>query len=456
MSFKCEQIRIPMSMWTEKYSDAYVWYRDSGNRVIVVIDDEWHWCRRPWSKVPTRKIIYPLLKEGACALSDIQAIGFFPLAADRSDAHKVLEAIKKWLDGIKKQEFRVYFLVDVVSDHSRVINSHRNEFNPEIAYRSTIEWLEKNGYPLECIRNLTYAGGDEQVLNPTRDFQKMPEALYIREHCKKFSPRFMEFLGIGLHKDEIIDNAIQFYAKAWEEDRLGCTHFNATGWCHDCLQEKDSNQLKELANWLDVSPDHFCERDMQESAKALMIWKERDLWEDPPWKVRDRRRIKGKVLNAVLKKLEIRSTDSVPDDDPIVMPCVPCFPFLVSLRGLLWRCEQDKVQIEGVCFFKLGEDKPQANIFRFMLEDREVSEALARRFFGQLVPEHLVDPKDLRDPGAVTQSLKYLICCKTLESPKDNNANQEQKYINLFYGTELPVVAVEIGAGQINIIWSVR
>ena len=424
MSFKCEQIRIPMSMWKEKYSDAYVWYRDSGNRVIVVIDDEWDWCRHPWSEVPRRKIIYPLLKEGACALSDIQAIGFFPLAADKSDAHKVLEEIKKWLDGIKKREFRVYFLVDVISDHSRVINSHLSEFNPEIAYQSTIAWLEKNGYPLERIRNLTYSGGDVEVLDPNTDFQKMPEALYIRDHCKKFSPRFMEFLGIGLHKDEIIDNAIQFYAKAWNED------WRPKGWDHNALEKECSDHSKALADWLGIDVNDLCNWEDGESAKALMIWVGRpDLWGS-------RRTIQGNVLKAAMKKLEIPlSETSFPDETLINMPCTPCFPFLVSLRSFLLRCEEKGAPVKEIQFIQ----NKKKCIFRLMMNLDNPEEFENR--FRETFREHGKKPPN---EHTFTRSLIYLVYCMTEGLPNDMGRD----YIRLFTdGTENPVVQVTIEKG---------
>ena len=172
-------------------------------------------------------------------------------------------------------------------------------------------------------------------------------------------------------------------------------------WHHDRFEETDSDQLRALAAWLgdSVSIDDLYESpDKGESAKSLMIWKGEDLWEDPPWRVNDRRPIQGKVLNAVLEKLEIPLT--VPKEGAITMPCVPCFPFLVSLRNFFWRCKKEAVEVSGIDFFKRGEN-PQVNILRLMLKDDQVSHALAERFFGMRKP-------GTREPGALTRSLMDL------------------------------------------------
>ena len=434
MSLKYEEIQIPVRMGEDPCNCGHVWERDSGNLVIVVIDDFWDNCLACSEEVDVTHRIFPLLKKYAFTLPDTHAIGFFPLAADEEGADKVLEYIQKWLEDIGTEDTRVYFLVDVMSG---------NPDNPELAYRCTKDRLECL-YEPEHVRNLTGAGGTGKILDPDTDFVKSIEAAHIQRN-KKFSPKFMKFLGIGLHEDLIIDAAIQFYGKAWE------TNWNPQGWAHDYLEgrNRDSPHLQALAEWLGdpVSIDDLVsnETDQTESAKSLMIWDEEDLWgsENPPWSVRDRRPIKGKVLNAVLRKLGIplSETHPIPDERLITMPCVPCFPFLVSLRGFLWRCEEEekKISVSEMCFFQLGEN-PQVNIFRLVLPLRDPA-MLAKKFFG--IGEERA--------GAFTNSLRDLTCCKT------DGLTGHGDYIPLFgNGTESPVVAVEIAPGQINLIWSVR
>ena len=367
-------------------------------------------------------------------MPDTHAIGFFPLAEDEEGADKVLEYIQEWFKEIGTEDTRVHFLVNVMSG---------NDDNPELAYRHTRDRLECLFKP-EQVRALTAAGGVLEALDPDIDIVKSIEAAHILKH-EKFSPKLLSFFGKGLHKNEIIDDAIQLYARAWEEN------WHPQGWDHDYLQgnKRNSPHLQALAEWLgdSVSINDLVsnETDQTESAKSLMIWHEADLWgkEGPPWKARERRRIKGKVLNAVLRKLEIPLSDTnpIPDERLITMPCVPCFPFLVSLRGFLWRCEEeeDEISVSEMCFFQLGEN-PQVNIFRLVLPLRDPA-MLAKKFFGM----------EEKRAGAFTDSLRDLTRCRT------DGLMGHGDYMPLFTeGTESPVVAVEIAPKQINLIWSVR
>ena len=292
MSLKYEEIQIPVPMGKDPSSCGYVWSRDLGTLVVVVIDDLWDSCLDCWEEVPPQQRIFPLLKEYAFTLPDTHSIGFFPLAEDEKGADKVLEYIQKWIKKIGTEDTRVYFLVDVMSG---------NPHNPEIAHRRTKNKLEDLYKQPEHVRNLTIAGGIIKDLDPDKDFVKSVEAAYIRQN-KKFSPKFMKFLGISLHKDDIINDAIQFYATPWEVVDNGCKDPDRSGWCHDCLENnclenKESLQLKALADWLgdSISTCDLYNQD-GESAKSLMIWVGDRLWTDP-------RPMQGKVLNAVLKKL---------------------------------------------------------------------------------------------------------------------------------------------------------
>ena len=414
-------------------TEHYVWQRDIGNLVIVVIDDQCGIALADPDKVLILdQAVLPLLRKHVCSWEDTRAIGFFRLMGSKTGADKVLEFIhQKWLDEISDSDTRVYFLVDVLYGDG-----------VGVAIPHIIEKLAKSYlYPQANIAYLTRGGTPVLVSLPSgyTIFQKGDEAGWAQTH-KNLSPELMSFFGKGMHADGVIDAAIRFYATPWKAG------WNGEGWDHDYLEDKkkNSDQLRALVEWLgesvlidDLVPQSS---DKTESAKSLMIWHGEDLWEkeNPPWKARDRRRIKGKVLNAVLKKLDI-PFDPIPDDKSVTMPCVPCFPFLVSLRSFLQRCKKEEIEVSKMYFFQLGEN-PQVNIFRLVLPLKDPS-MLAKKLLG------------LERTGAFTSSLRDVPHCRTSEL----TSTEGKDYMRLFTeGTELPVVAVEIGPGQINLIWSVR
>ncbi|MCY4553715.1 MAG: hypothetical protein OXC79_08570, partial [Candidatus Poribacteria bacterium] len=417
MLFEYNKIEIELE---DQKRSSHVWSRDSGDLVIVVIDDEYNAAKRSPSAVPPDIKALPLLCETVRKLSETRAIGFFPLAQDEKGADKVLDHIQKWLEDFG-ESIKVRFLVDIVGLGGT-----------EIACLHTVEKLTKLSYSRNQIAYFTRAGGTK-LRHTDTDFVKAAEVISME--AGELSSKLRSFLGIDYyHTDKTINDAIQFYGKAWE------TNWNPQGWAHDYLEGKYRNHLhlQALAEWLgdSVSIDDLVsnetdddlvsnETDQTESAKSLMIWHKKDLWEkeNPPWRARDRRRIKGKVLNAVLRKLGIplSETHPIPDEGLITMPCVPCFPFLVSLRGFLWRCEGEKISVREMCFFQLGEN-PQVNVFRLVLQLKNPV-MLAKKFFG--IGEERA--------GAFTNSLRDLTRCKT------DGLTGHGDYIPLFgNGTESP------------------
>ena len=415
----------------------HVWQREplAGNLVIVVIDDECEAARRDSSRILDPQIaILPLLRETTCQWQETRAIGFFALMENIAGADIVIDRISEWLNGIIDHNTQVYFLVDLVY-HGQGYNRITEVPN------HTINRL-KTWYPKEHIAYLTRAAAqranvenedEPAILLPGyKAFQKAHQAIYIQQHGK-FHPDLRSFFGKGRHEDAIIADAIQLYATPWAEN------WAEDGWHHDRLQETDSAQSKALAEWLgdSISISELHESPHQgESAKSLMIWKEEYLWEEPPWEGGIRRPIQGNVLNAALKKFGIRL--SVPNEEAITMPCVPCFPFLVSLRNFLWFCEkeEDRADIEKIRFSKWGKN-PQIYMISLMLPLKD-SARLARKFFG------------IERQGTFTNALKDVTYCRTDGLMGDGD------YMRLFKnGTELPVVAVEIVPNQINLIWSV-
>lgn len=340
----------------------------------------------------------------------------------------MLNCVKNWVGSISTRDTRVCFLVDILAGEGAFASTTAAEYTKEAL---------PDGYH---FRYLT--GGGTRIPVTEKDFRKSQEYL---EYCNqgKCSPKLMSFLGMGLHENMIIDDAIQFYAKAWGPN---C---HPQGWVHDELQKKNSVHLKTLSDWSGVPIDDLvydCSNNM-DSAKSLMIWNSKNRWESLPWMARDRRRIQGNVLNAVLRKFEIIEDNLFQDNESIIMPCVPCFPFLVSLKSFLWCCEEDNTPVEDIQFFKLGE-KPQANILRLILPLRDSAKDFVASFRGN------------RKPGNTVESLTNLTYCKTYKLKGD------EIYMQLFKGTDFPVVNVEIAPyrksghnqqlGQINLIWSVK
>lgn len=432
----------------------HIWQRNAGNLVIVVIDDELHYAAPDIEiSISTRneQLFLHRFRQEALKWPDTQAIGFFPLPSDIHVADEVLALIEKWLGEFVNLDSRLCFLVDIISETSG---------EPNILTAPHIKGMLVQKYDRAHIRYMTRGGAFDLDLT-NDDFLKSEEYNHFENHGQ-LSPKLLSFFGKGkLHEDKRIDDAIHFYAKPWEAGLLDCTHPNSPGWCHNCLEDQNSEQVKALADWLkradcSISPedliDGSSDGDGPESAKSLMIWKRNndrnDLWDSPPWRSRDRRSVRGKVLNAVLSMLNIQLIDPIPSEESIIPPCVPCFPFFVSLRSFLWHLQDlNKRPVEKVCFFKLGE-MPQVNIFRLVLqqEDKEAPYRLAKRLFGMWMPNG-------EDPGVSTRSLINLVHCRT----DGLTGGKSGDYMSLFKeGTELPVVALETALSQINLIWSVK
>ena len=79
----------------------YVWHRNQGNLVIIVIDDECFHVRRDYKQLFDPQLaIFSLLRDQILSWSDTRAIGFFQLVKTEPEANKVLEVIHQWLNQI--------------------------------------------------------------------------------------------------------------------------------------------------------------------------------------------------------------------------------------------------------------------------------------------------------------------------------------------------------------------
>jgi len=398
----------------------YVWVADSGDLIIVVIDDNWDAVitNTPKAVNPTTAAL-PTLNNQAQQWPETRAIGFFMMPP--CDIDQVLKDIQNWLCKIQTSDNRICFLVDAIYE-----SDERETFEPANCFVDKLSSL----YSPHQIAYLTQAGsGVEGLWKKHEIFSKTDEINEVRGDRKQFSPKFMQFFGKKWHKDEIISDAIQLYAKAWNK------RWDPEGWDHNELQNRCSDHSKALADWLEIDVNDLCNYEGQ-SAKALMIWLE-NLFST------DVRQIQGKVLNAVLKKLDLPLSTKypIPNDEFIYMPCIPCFPLLVSLRSFLLRCAEEGASVSEIQFIQNN----GKCIFRLMmnLDDHEEFE----KRFRETICKHGKKPLD---EHTFTRSLRYLVYCMTEGLPNDMGRD----YIRLFTkGTEEPVVKVTIEKDYIDLIW---
>lgn len=403
-----------------------VWQREplAGNLVIVVIDDEFDYADKcPGTLHDPSLEVFPLLRTHVTNWDNTRAVGFFDFTIEEKEVAKDLEHIQEWINEIKDDDTEVYFFVDV-----RV----GPPGNAVVASDAYIKKLTKS-YPPDQIAYLTKSVYGHKTSKHSGfehlDFQKGDVTDYATSHGE-LSPEFMAFLGIKLHKDDIINKAIRFYAQAWNKG------WRPKGWDHDELEEVCSDHSKALADWLGIDVNDLCNWQAGESAKALMIW----LGSNLLWS-KSLRRIQGTVLKAVLKKLLPSTTICSIPDGPIDMPCTPCFPLFVSLRNFLLRCEEKGALVSEIKFIQEG----NRCTLRLMIKLNDPPKFEKR--FRETHCEHKKSPPV---EHTFTRTLIYLIYCMTEGLPDD----VRRDYMRLFTdGTEEPVVEVEVTSECINLIW---
>ena len=422
MTFREHKQKIP-GVETPANEDAYfyLYSRDSGDFVVVVIDDECHAAPRESEHTPRDYMVLPLLREQAETYSQIQAIGFFPLAKDVTGADKVLKCMIEWINNFSDGT-RVYFLVDVIFGYG--------DGTTVDAAPHTIKQLTKTyHYPSTRIAYFSRAGiSRDEMEGKYRIISKSDVASSIQDN-QRFSLDLRLFFGM-LHDDEVINDTIQFYTKAWQAG------WEPEGWVHNELENKCSDHLQALADWLGDSIDvgYLYNWQQGESAKCLMMWLETDLWAEL-------RQIQRTVLNAVLEKL-LPSTKICPlEAESIVMPCTPCFPFLVSLRSFLLRCHDEDAAVSEIRF--IPDVKKCTLRLIINLENHQ-------NFENRFRETHCKYKKSPPDEHPFTRSLIYLIYCMT-----EGIANYEGRdHMRLFTeGTKDPAVQVGIEADYIDLIW---
>lgn len=429
MSFKYENDASPKGL------EYCVWQREplAGNLVIVVIDDEFDYADNcPRTLHDSSLEVFPLLRTHVTNWDDTRAIGFFDFTIGEEDVAEDLKYIQKWINEIKDDNTQVYFLVDVrvgPPGGGTVASDPYIKKLTKLYPADQIAYLTKSPYGHEDLEHLIFQKGD--VANHAINHGEL-------------SPKFMSFLGI-LHEDDIINEAILFYAKAWNEG------WDPEGWIHDELQNKCSDHLRALADWLKIDVNDLCDWQGGQSAKSLMIWvptkSNNSLWGT-------HRPIQGKVLKAAMEKLKIPLSETAPiPEEPIDMPRTPCLPFLISLRSFLLCCKKhDKPVPVKEVEFSLNDKYCR---FRLILKKSlEDPDRLKNRYC------NIKSKHGKRDPGEhpLAKSLVKLTYCIT-----DGLEDMGRDYMRLFTdgaeieGTETSVVEVgEITETYIDLIWDVE
>ena len=167
-------------------TEHYVWQRDSGNLVVVVIDDQCGLAMADPERVTILdETILPLLREHVCNWEATKAIGFFRLMATPTNAEQVLTLIQDWLDEITDCSSQTRFLVDALygggvqegTRHTILQLTEQEDSRDHIAYLTKGTTAALAGLP----------GG-------YRIFLKGDEAGWVQRH-DELSPELLAFLG---------------------------------------------------------------------------------------------------------------------------------------------------------------------------------------------------------------------------------------------------------------------
>ena len=171
-------------------TEHYVWQRDTGNLLIVVIDDQCGIARaNPEEVTILDETILPLLREYACSWEDTRAIGFFRLMGSEPGAKQVLDFIREWLSEVTTPNIQEYFLVDALYGSGVAVGT-----------TSTIIGLSEL-YPHDHTNRIAYlTKGTSSILGglPTgyKIFLKGNEADWAQRH-NALSPELMSFFGLS-------------------------------------------------------------------------------------------------------------------------------------------------------------------------------------------------------------------------------------------------------------------
>ena len=184
-----------------------IWQRNSGELVIVVIDDEFFRADGDPDSFDPDEASLAQLRHQVSKWQDAKAIGFFPLPPIKEDVPKVWDFIQEWLGEIATPDSRIYFFVDALYGPPTDRSFETSNYFVK---------LMTSGYvpSKEHIAYLTKAGPglEDDLLPGYVCFEKAAHAFHAQRK-DKLMPKFMSFLSEGPHEDEIINDALEITAK---------------------------------------------------------------------------------------------------------------------------------------------------------------------------------------------------------------------------------------------------
>ncbi|MUG96967.1 hypothetical protein F7734_33370 [Scytonema sp. UIC 10036] len=171
---------------------GYVWKQDSGQKVIVVVDD----CfKLAVSDNPPNAHGYGLkvIFDKVSLLNDTLGIGFFdlPQSCQKQDIELIVDAIKSWIDELKDRNIKLYLLVDYFHGLQTLESkAHGLEF---VNY-----WQEHRPLPTEKIAHLSIGGADLRNPHKLECFQKT-HIHDCKQDYKLLPEEFLNWLDVDEH-----------------------------------------------------------------------------------------------------------------------------------------------------------------------------------------------------------------------------------------------------------------
>jgi hypothetical protein len=237
---------------------SFVWSRDSGSRVLVIVDDDFHHVAGPKpfpARLPESQGLFAVFRH-ASDLDDTRAVGFFRLpSVEEMFFTELLPNVQDWLDDVTNGETRVYFLIDVFYGKDADI-----EMGPQIQTQlisrfpnAKFAFLSQTGIP-----------SIEKVSGPLVNPNVFVKTL-IEGEVKRFNrlPRnFLEWIDAYSLPDRASDWDLQKWRRVRQTARYTCKTLgdplapgdpNCYKWAHHLnhggLKWTDSTQRARISPW---------------------------------------------------------------------------------------------------------------------------------------------------------------------------------------------------------------
>lgn len=156
----------------EDRDKSLVWGRDSGNRVIVIIDDDFRQVLNAKPVTAHAQGLRPIF-EYMSRLPDTRAVGYFYLPGDEDDMREELYPnIQAWLGEVGGTQ-QLYFLIDVFFGYD--VSDERSAFGVTV-----LNYL-KPLFPEAQFAYLNTAGAPEELMDPDFPITSIPKNQVAQE-----------------------------------------------------------------------------------------------------------------------------------------------------------------------------------------------------------------------------------------------------------------------------------